>query len=383
MKTVLVTGSNGFIGKNLLESLGRDPNCRILKYDVGNEAEDLEQFALAADFIYHFAGVNRPADPDDFMRGNADLTKTLCGILAKNGKKTGIAYTSSVYAEQYESFKDKPAGRLYYLYGLSKKQAENHLDDYARNTGAPVHISRLINAFGKWARPHYNTVIATFCHNISHDLPIQITDRNKMMSFNYIDDIVAEFIKLPEVSTGTAGARYFEVPNVYSCTLGDLADRLMLIHAIRKSLVVPDFADPFNRALYATYLSTVEPDRVSYPLVKKEDERGWLVELIKSRNTGQFFISTTRKGITRGNHYHNTKIEKFIVIRGRAEIWLRQICGDKVERIEVSDAKMQVVDIPPGYTHSITNTGEEDLITLFWADEVFDPDRPDTYFLKV
>jgi UDP-2-acetamido-2,6-beta-L-arabino-hexul-4-ose reductase len=170
---------------------------------------------------------------------------------------------------------------------------------------------------------------------------------------------------------------------VYSCTLGDLADRLMMIHSIRKSLVVPDFSDPFNKALYATYLSYVEPGRLAYPLARREDDRGWLVELLKSGNAGQIFVSTTRKGITRGNHYHNTKIEKFFVIKGKAEIRLRHILDNTVESIVVSDQDMRAVDIPPGYTHSITNLLEEDLITLFWADEIFDPDRPDTNFLKV
>jgi UDP-2-acetamido-2,6-beta-L-arabino-hexul-4-ose reductase len=365
---VLVTGAHGFMGRNLTAHLKVCEGCEVTLFDVDDSPDDLRAGLEAADIVYHLAGVNRPQITEEFEIGNAGLTRDICRILRELSRTPVIVMSSSVQAE------------LENPYGVSKRRAEDALREFAAQSGAHVCIYRLKNVFGKWCRPNYNSVVATFCHNIANDLPIQISDPGRELDLVYVDDVVKAFLAEMPIHAESNGQP--DIPS-FNLTLGDLAGRIQSFHDMRTNLLTPDFAVRFNQQLYATYLSYVPDEARSQQLQIKADQRGGLAEFIKSKHFGQIFISRTRPGITRGNHYHHTKAEKFLVVEGNGIIRMRHIERAEVVEYRIRGEAFQVIDIPPGYTHSIENTGSGDMVTLFWASEIFDPDRPDTYFLPV
>jgi UDP-2-acetamido-2,6-beta-L-arabino-hexul-4-ose reductase len=395
MKTILVTGSDGFLGRNLCVALQRLEGVKVLRFDVQNTPAELERQVAQADFIFHLAGVNRPKDEKEFAEGNTGLTRLLCGFAEKHNRRAPVLLSSSTQAESDNA------------YGRSKRAAEEVLIDYSKRSGVPVLIYRFPNLFGKWSRPNYNSVVSTFCYNVTHDLPIQVNDPAHTVTFAYVDDVVDACLRqlqgaghLALGSGGALGARtqsleprpqspvssaqfFYEVSETYSVSLGRLACLIKAFRAVRDGGPMPDLSDTFTKKLYATFLSYYEADAFAYPAKMNTDNRGWLFELIKSEQFGQIFVSRTHAGITRGNHYHDTKAEKFCVIKGQGVIRFRNICGDKILAYEVSDENIQIVDIPPGYTHSIENTGDTEMITLFWVTEIFNPGKTDTYFEEV
>ena len=366
---ILVTGARGFVGKNLCAVLKQREDIELYEYDVNNKPEDLDSALGKVDCIIHLAGVNRPKNPDEFDTGNTGSIDEICVKLNAIGRASKIVLSSSIQAEL-----DNP-------YGVSKRRAEEVLQKFAENTGAECVVYRFKNLFGKWCRPNYNSVTATFCHNIANDLPIQISDPAYEIELTYIDDVVQAFVN--EMEAGTPGFRFAEPLASTRITLGELAAKIRSFRDMRTSLVLPDFRDDFDRALYGTYLTYLNEKKFEYGLDIKSDQRGSLAEFLKSPSMGQIFVSRTAPGITRGDHYHHTKTEKFLVLEGEGVIRFRHIEGDEILEYPVSGEKYQVVDIPPGYTHSIENVGEGVLVTLFWASEMFDPAKPDTYYEKV
>jgi UDP-2-acetamido-2,6-beta-L-arabino-hexul-4-ose reductase len=371
---ILVTGAKGFIGRNLVAWLSRQPDCRVYQHDSGNTREELNEALANAELVYHLAGVNRPQSESEFQTGNVDFTSQVCNELLRLGRRVPIVLSSSIQAT------------LENPYGFSKRQAEAVVAQYAQLGGARVVIYRLQNVFGKWCRPNYNSVVATFCHNIAHDLPITISDPNRELELIHVDDVVAHFLReLPRADGVSDDDRvgYRQVTPTYRITLGRLAELIRSFRRSRQSLHLPDFHDEFTRKLYGTYLAYLEPDDFAYDLEMKCDPRGCLAEFIKSPFMGQVFVSRTAPGITRGNHYHHTKTEKFLVVEGEAVIRFRHIESGRVVEYRVNGRDFRVVDISPGYTHSIENIGAGELVTLFWASEIFDPSRPDTNALPV
>ena len=366
---ILITGGRGFLGRNLAVHLLERKDCETRICDREDSAKDLKKWLLAADVIFHLAGINRPGDPADFERSNTGLTEQVCRFLKKYERAPKIVFTSSIQAQL-----DNP-------YGVSKAKAENALRQFAAETGACVRIYRLKNLFGKWCRPNYNSVVATFCYNIASDLPIEVSDPARTLELSYVDDVVAAF--LAEIDGFQAGGIVgADIPS-YKIRLGDLAGRIQAFHEVRDTLVLPDFNDWFNRALYATYQSYVPLAVLRSSLEIKSDRRGNLVELIKQKHFGQLFVSRTNPGVTRGNHYHHTKTEKFFVVEGDGLIRMRAVEGGPIHEYPVTGKSFQVIDIPPGFTHSITNVGDGEMVTLFWSSEIFDPDHPDTWYLPV
>jgi len=369
---VLVTGSNGFVGKNLCVALSRRNDIELFGYEVHSPVEDLEKALGQVDILFHLAGVNRPQRVEDFEIGNAGFTRDICFSLISQGRSPKIILSSSIQAA------------LENPYGRSKRGAEEAVRSYCQKTGATGVIYRLKNIFGKWCRPNYNSVTATFCQNIAHNLPIQISDPQNVLDLTYIDDVVEAFLaELAGAGTEPGGFRFAEPLPSHQITLGELARLIQSFHDHRKTLLLPDLSNRFIQALYATYLSYLEPGDFAYSLDIKQDNRGALAEFIKAPTSGQIFISRTRPGITRGDHYHDTKTEKFLVLEGEAVISLRAIGSSQVVEFTVQGNEFRVVDIPPGYAHTITNVGNGELVTLFWASQVFDPAHPDTYPLQV
>ncbi len=367
---ILITGSKGFVGQNLVAQLKRREGLALFEYDLGSDAAVLGEGLRQADVIFHLAGVNRPKNEAEFHIGNTGSTEEICSRLRELDRRSRIVLASSIQAEL-----DNP-------YGVSKRNAEEVLRRFAEESGAACVVYRFKNLFGKWCRPNYNSVTATFCHNIAHDLPIQISDPANELELTYIDDVVAAFSRELD-GAGETGFRFAgELPS-YRVSLGELAETIQSFRDVRTSLFLPDFSQPFIRALYATYLSYLAEDNFGYSLKQFSDERGELAELLKSPHAGQIFVSRTRPGITRGNHYHDSKVEKFVVLEGDAVIRFRHISGDKVIEYPVSGREFRVVDIPPGYTHAIENVGMADMVVLFWASDVFDSDYPDTFWLDV
>jgi UDP-2-acetamido-2,6-beta-L-arabino-hexul-4-ose reductase len=366
---VLVTGARGFVGRNLCAVLRQRDDLALYEYDLNNNAEDLEAALKQVDWIVHLAGVNRPKDPAEFEIGNAGTIQDICRRLKAMDRRPKIVLTSSIQADL-----DNP-------YGISKRHGEEILQKYADETGAACVVYRLKNLFGKWCRPNYNSVTATFCHNIANDLPITISDRANTVELTYIDDVVDALVK--ELKTGESGFCFADPLPSRTVTLGALADKLYSYKESRNNLVLPDLQDEFEHALYSTYLSYLDEANFDYGLDIKSDQRGSLAEFIKSPAMGQIFVSRTHPGVTRGDHYHHTKTEKFLVLQGTAMIRFRHIESDKVIEYKVRGEEYRVLDIPPGYTHSIENVGDDELVTLFWASEMYDPDRPDTYWEKV
>jgi len=370
MKSVLVTGAAGFIGKNLVAALKRRDDVRLILFDVDTDRAVLDAGLAEADLIYHLAGVNRPKDESEFVAGNTGLTEQILARLAELGRTPTFVLSSSAQAEL-----DNP-------YGRSKKAAEDAVFKFNNKTGTPVCVYRFPGVFGKGSRPNYNTVVATFCHNIARGMDITINDPDREMELVYIDDVVAAFLRHLDGAPDPARQRY-SVERIFRITLGELADRIRRLHAIRETLTVPDLGDDLMKCLHATYLSFLPEDGFGYPVKLNTDNRGWLFELIKSEHLGQIFVSKTLPGVTRGNHYHDTKVEKFCVIQGQGVIRLRQIDSDRILEYPVDGRAIKVVDIPPGYTHSIENTGGGEMICLFWSNQIFAPGSSDTYFNPV
>ncbi len=378
MKKILVTGSNGFVGRNLCSVLQQRKDIELYRFDLGDEPALLDNALREAEFVIHLAGVNRPEDPGEFETGNTGPLKEICSKLKAVGKSPKIVLSSSIQAEL-----DNP-------YGISKRHAEEILKRFAENTGAECVAYRFKNLFGKWCRPNYNSVTATFCNNIAKDLPIQISDPITEIELTHIDAVLEAFIS--ELEPGAPGYRFAESLPSKRISLGKLAEKIRSFHDMRTGLVLPNFSNDFERALYGTYLTYLNEKDFAYRLDVKTDSRGSLSEFLKAPAMGQIFVSRTEPGITRGDHYHHTKAEKFLVLEGKAVIRFRSIRsevrgqrseGHEVLEYQVRGEDYRVVDIPPGYTHSIENVGKGVLVTLFWTNEMFDPERPDTYFEKV
>jgi UDP-2-acetamido-2,6-beta-L-arabino-hexul-4-ose reductase len=366
MTHVLVTGARGFVGRNLCAVLRQMERIKLAEFDQILAPQNLEEMLRNAEVIFHLAGVNRPPTEEEFLAGNAGFTEDLCSILERLERAPKIVFASSIQAD------------LDNAYGMSKRYAEDALRRFAEKNGAECVVYRLKNLFGKWCRPNYNSVTATFCHNIAHGLPIKISDPARALELTYIDDVVEAFIA--ELQHGAPGFSFAQPLPSTRLTLGLLAERIQNFRELRSNLQLPDFSSVFDQALYATYLSYLNGEDFGYSLHEKSDQRGSLAEFLKSSPMGQIFVSRTRPGVTRGNHYHHTKTEKFLVVQGEAVIRFRHIEKDEVIEHRVLGEDYRVLDIPPGYTHSIENVGQQELVTLFWASEIFDPDQPDTYF---
>lgn len=367
---ILVTGAAGFIGKNLVEALSREGKHQVWEYDRNSTEADLRAALSNAEVVFHLAGENRPSDPRLFSETNVGLTVRILELLTERNCKPRIVFASSIQAEQ-----DNP-------YGNSKRSAEEALGRFAQANGSQVVVYRLKNVFGKWSRPNYNSVVATFCHNVARGLPIRVDDPVRVLDLVYVDDVVSTF--LGELARSDSPAHtYAEIQTSYQVTLGELAETIQSFRTMRVTKMMPDFSNRFVRCLYATYLSHLETNDFAYGLEIRADARGQLAEFLKADHFGQVFVSTTKPGITRGNHFHHTKTEKFLVVQGDAEIRFKHILSGEIIRYRVTGSEFRVVDIPPGYTHAIENVGQTDLVVLFWASEVFDPTRPDTYALEV
>lgn len=366
---VLVTGANGFIGKNLMIHLHERTGVETLTFLKGDSLQALAGKVAVADFIFHLAGINRPQTEAEFTEGNTDLTRALCEAVQSCGRPVPIVYTSSIQVERDNA------------YGTSKRLAEDALRALTTATGAPVYIYRLPNVFGKWCRPNYNSAVATFCHNIAHDLPIQINDPAAEIHLVYVDDVVSDFLRVMDNHPPSDG--YQEVQPVYSITVGDLAQRLRAFKDSRASLVIEPVGAGLTRALYSTFITYFTPEQFSYPLTKHEDPRGIFVEMLKTHDSGQFSYFTAHPGITRGGHYHHTKTEKFLVIKGEARFCFRHIDTGATHELCTSAQSPEVVETIPGWSHDITNIGKDEMIVMLWANEIFDRQRPDTITYEV
>ena len=369
MRRVVVTGARGFIGRNLMVALGRRDDVKAAGFDVDDSLEALWAVLPGVDVVYHLAGVNRPQDSAEFRTGNVDFTAQLCSHMNEAGARPAVVFASSTQAELDNS------------YGASKLAAEGVLATWSRDSGGVVAVFRLPNVFGKWGRPSYNSVVATFCHNVAHGLPLRVDDPDAAMKLVHVDDVVTGFLEVLEKPP--RGVERRTVTPVTEITLGELAARVRAFRAAQHSPNLPDLSGHFARALFSTYLSYLEPGELAYDLGVRADERGDLAELVRESHAGQIFVSRTHPGITRGNHYHDTKVERFMVIDGEGLVRLRPLGGDEVCEYRLSGAAPQAVIIPPGTVHSIENVGPAEMVTLFWAGEVFDPARPDTYCERV
>lgn len=369
---ILITGARGFMGKNLRSALtGRYGDAhRLMLLDMPHTEEELLAAAAEADFVFHLAGVNRPTDPADFQKGNADFTRQLLTLLKERGKRPPVLLSSSIQAA------------LENPYGQSKLSAEQAVADYGRETGAAVYLYRLPNVFGKWSRPNYNSAVATFCHNVARGLPITVNDPSVTLRLVYIDDVVEEFLRAMEGQPHREG-EWCTVQPVHEVNLGHMAELIQSFPALRDSLTAPDQSDPLVKKLYATYLSFLPPEDFSRPTVTHADQRGSFTELLHMGSRGQVSLNISKPHITKGDHWHQTKHEKFIVLQGEGVIRFRKVGDSTVIAYKVSGENLTVVDIPTGYTHSIENTGDTDMLTLMWANEVFDPAHPDTLRLPV
>ncbi len=380
---ILVTGARGFVGRNLCAELGniREGKDRsfgdlkideIFEFDVDSDPGLLEEYCQRADFVFNLAGVNRPKEQSEFMEGNFGFAEVLLDTLKKYKNSSPVMISSSTQAEL-----DNP-------YGQSKRAGEELMFRYSQESGVKVLVYRFPNLFGKWCRPNYNSAVATFCHNIANDLPITVSNRDNSLTLVYIDDLINEMVGALKGQEHREGS-YCYVPEVYNVTLGEIVDLLFSFREGRKTLAVPDMGKPTTKKLYATYLSYLPEDQFSYPLKMNVDERGSFTEIIRTPERGQFSVNISKPHITKGNHWHHTKCEKFIVISGKGAIRFRKIGEPEAEVIEyiVSGEKIEVVDIPAGYTHNIENMGDTDMVTLMWANEKFYPARPDTFFESV
>ncbi|MDB1944453.1 NAD-dependent epimerase/dehydratase family protein [Clostridium tertium] len=366
---VLVTGSKGFIGKNLIARLKELKNYETISIDKDNTKEELVEALVEAEFIFHLAGINRPKEESEFFEGNSGLTGEIVKILKENNKNTPIAITSSIQAD------------LDNAYGKSKKLSEEELLMYSNLANAKVFIYRLPNVFGKWCKPNYNSAVATFCHNIARGEEVWISDPNIELNLVYIDDVVRCLISSMEDKNSLSG--YVNVDIEHKVTLGRIVELLNSFVESRKNLMIPYMEDEFTKKLYSTYLSYLPEDKFSYPLKMNVDSRGSFTEFLKTSDRGQVSINISKPGITKGNHYHHTKNEKFLVVSGEGVIKFRKIDSEEVIEYKVSGEKLEVIDIPVGYTHNIINTGTRDMVTVMWVNEVFNLEKPDTIFMEV
>ncbi len=370
---ILITGAKGFIGRNLVAELSREKETyQLFEVDIDTPETLLCEYLKCCDFVVHLAGVNRPKTEDEFKTGNANFTEFVVSMLEKREQKVPLLITSSIQSDL-----DNP-------YGKSKRDAETSVFAYGKNNDVPVFVFKLPNVFGKWSRPNYNSAVATFCNNIAHDLDIQVNDPERIMHLIYIDDLL-KLIKQSfsnEVEKDSDG--YIVLPTTYKRTLSGIAQTIYDFHNCKKSLIMPSFKDGLDKALYSTYLSFLPLDSFTYPLDMKGDQRGVFAEFFKNSDIGQFSVSTTAPGITRGNHWHHTKVEKFLVVKGEALVKFRRVDDDTEVQFNVSERKLEMIDIPAGYTHSITNiSNDKELVLVIWANEIFDQSNPDTYFLEV
>ncbi len=369
---ILVTGARGFIGKNLIVELKNRNYQHIYEYDTDTEPELLEKYCQECEFVFNLAGVNRPENQEDFMKGNFGFASTLLDTLKKYHNTCPVMVSSSIQAAL-----DNP-------YGKSKKAGEDLMFSYARETSAEVLVYRFPNVFGKWCRPNYNSAVATFCYNIARDLAIQVNDRSVVMNMVYIDDVVDELIAALENHANKEQDGYCYVKTVHTVTLGEIVDLLYSFKDSRELRSIPDMTEnSFTKKLYSTYLSYLPQDKFSYPLKMNIDDRGSFTEIIRTADRGQFSVNISKPGIEKGNHWHHTKNEKFVVVSGKGLIQFRKVGSDEILDYHVSGDKMEVIDIPVGYTHNIINEGDTDLVTFMWCNECFDPERPDTYFMRV
>lgn len=379
---ILVTGAAGFVGKNLVAELenisvgkcsfqGIPKDAQILTADIDTPAQTLKEYCRDCDFVFHLAGVNRPKEEKEFKEGNFDSLSLLISCLKEQGNFCPVALSSSTQAAL-----DNP-------YGESKRQAEQALHLYSQETGAKVYVFRFPGLFGKWCRPNYNSVVATFCYNTANGIELRIDAPEKEIALAYIDDVVRTLLLCVSDCVCKDSDGFCVVTPVYSVTLQRLADLLKKFREDRKRLQVPFLSDGFERSLYATYLSYLPESDFSYPLTTHSDHRGSFTEIVRTPDRGQFSVNISKPHITKGNHWHHTKNEKFCVVSGKGVIRFRDIHSNKVIEYFVSGDKMEVVDIPTGYTHNIENLGDTDMITVMWASEAFDPEHPDTYFLEV
>lgn len=367
---ILVTGANGFVGKNLIAELKNKGYTDIFEVTRESNPSLLEKYTKECDFVFHLAGVNRPLDEKEFMEGNFGLTSQIIELLKKHNNKAPVLITSSVQAEKDNA------------YGRSKKAGEDLLFNYYYETDVKVYVYRLPNLFGKWSKPNYNTVVATFCHNISRGLDIQINNPDAELNLCYIDDVLEEFLRALE-GKPTMHEDFCVVPVTHNIKLGELAELIKSFKESRTNLSIPNMEDTLTKKLYSTYLSFLPEDQFSYDLKMNCDNRGSFTEFMRTPERGQVSVNVSKPGITKGNHWHHTKNEKFLVVSGEGLIRFRKIDSDEIIEYRVSGEKLQVVDIPTGYTHSIVNVGESDLVTVMWANECFDPEKPDTYFVEV
>ena len=367
---ILVTGAKGFIGQNLIAELKNRNYADIYEYDLDTKQELIDIYAQQCDFVFHLAGINRPQNPEEYMQGNYGFTSKVLGLLKRYNNKAPVLITSSTQAEL-----DNP-------YGRSKKAGEELMISYERETGTRVYVYRLPNVFGKWCRPNYNSAVATFCNNIAKGLPIQVNDPNVILNLVYIDDVIKEFIDVLERKKNI-NSGYCSVKSVYTKKLGKIAELIYSFKESRDTKDIPNMSDDFTRNLYSTYLSYLPPNECSYRLKMNIDNRGSFTEFIKTADRGQVSVNISKPGITKGNHWHHTKNEKFLVVSGIGIIKLRKVNSDQIFEYQVSGDKLEVIDILPGYTHNITNIGSTELVTIMWANEVFNPAKPDTIFLEV
>jgi UDP-2-acetamido-2,6-beta-L-arabino-hexul-4-ose reductase len=395
---ILVTGAKGFVGRNLTEALkairdGKDKTRKIVgldepaqlviyEYDIDSTPGELERYCSDCDFVFNLAGVNRPKDQSEFMAGNFGFASTLLNTLKKHRNKCPVMLSSSVQA----SLEGRYAGSEY---GKSKKAGEDLFFSYAKETGAKVLVYRFPNLFGKWCRPNYNSAIATFCHNVANDLTIQVNDPAVQMDVVYIDDLIDEMIRALNGQETRVGD-YCTVPVHHETTLGFIANTIHSFPEIRNSLGVPSFEDPLVSKLYSTWLSYLPAEKFIYDLGMNMDQRGSFTEILRTPERGQFSVNISKPAVTKGNHWHHSKNEKFVVVKGAALIQLRRVGTDEngdpfpIIEFQVSGDRIQVVEMIPGYTHKIINLSDtEDLVTFMWANECFDPAKPDTFFEEV
>jgi UDP-2-acetamido-2,6-beta-L-arabino-hexul-4-ose reductase len=366
---ILVTGADGFIGRNLRVALSEHPDREVLPVTRATTAAEFATAVAAADAVIHLAGVNRPQDPTDFTSGNVGFTARLCDALRDAKRAVPVAFASSI-----QSGREHP-------YGASKRAAEERLQAHARDTGAPVAIFRLPNVFGKWGRPNYNSAVATFCHNIARGLPIRIDDPAAEVRLVYIDDVVAALLRF--LSAPPAGVDFPAVAPVHAITVGELARQIEAFGEVRRSLLTERVGEGLTRALYATYVSYLPPESFSYGVPTHGDARGVFVEMLKTKDSGQFSYFTAHPGVTRGGHYHHSKTEKFLVIQGRARFRFRHVVTGQTHEIDTDGAEPTIVETIPGWAHDITNVGSGEMVVMLWANEVFDRARPDTIASKV
>ena len=367
---ILITGSKGFVGQNLITELRNSGYNEIYEFNRDSESSLLEEYTKSCDFVFHLAGVNRPKKDEAFMEDNFGFTSNLLEHLKRNNNKSPILMTSSIQAE------------LDNCYGKSKKAGEDLLFRYQKDNNVKVYVYRLTNLFGKWSKPNYNTVVATFCHNIARGLKLQINNPETELNLCYIDDVLEEFIRALE-GKPTLKDKFCLVPVTHNIKLRQLADLIMSFKDNRSNLCIPNMDDSLTKKLYSTYLSFLPENNFLYDLKMNSDNRGSFTEFIRTPDRGQVSINVSKPGITKGNHWHHTKNEKFLVVSGEGLIRFRKINSDEVIEYRVNGEKLQVVDIPTGYTHSIVNVGQVDLVTVMWANECFNPEKPDTYYVEV